>query len=436
MKKLLKNKIIAGFLIAVLGFSSLWVNQAQAVSYPVPHILTTAGVTMANGNFLPLAQTMSDSATSTEAHVQTYMTEAGTWSGLSVYLRTANASGDTTFTVRKNGVDTSLAVTVPQSATGLYQDLSDTVSVSVADLMSIGVTTTAGSSANVPSITALFSSDSGDSVQYNMAFDAGSYSSGTSPRYFRIAGHLQGAPTVEASNQGLIQHDATITSIGAYVSANARTTATTFVNRINGADGTNTFSVASTSTGLFIDTAHSDALTAGDLINARYHWASGANAIVVRNFQYTIVSDNPREITFMGGSTLSKNSSTGTAWNFLAGAYLNSGVGEAVGRSYPITPGVMSGMAHYSSANTATQDLTFQSRKNGANATEVVVVTAGVTGWFQDVTNSDTFDSDDFTTLNGSRSVAGTGSTSVQNQSVLYTMDLIADGFIPQVDIF
>ncbi len=393
------------------------------IPYPVPHILTTAGVTHANGNFLPIAQTTSDLATSTEAYVQTYMTETGTWSGLSVYARTVNASGDTTFTVRKNGSNTALTITVPQNTTGLFQDLTNTVSVAVGDLMSIGVTTTAGTATGIPSITTLFTADSGDSVQYNMAFDAGSYSSGTSPQYFRTAGHLQGAPTVEASNQSLIQHDATITAMGAYVSANARTTATTFVNRINTADGTVTFSVPSTSTGLFMDTAHSDALTAGDLINARYHWASGANAIVVRNFQYTIVSDNPREITFMGGTTISKNAATGTAWNFLAAAFLNSGAGEGVGRSYPITPGVMSGFAVYASANTATQDLTYQSRKNTANANEVVVVTAGVTGWFQDVTNTDVFDNNDHSALNGSRSVAGSGATSMQNQSVLYTFD-------------
>lgn len=407
------------------------------MAYPVPHILTTAGVTHANGNFLPIANTISDLATSTEAYVQTYMTQAGTWSGLSVYVRTANATGDMTFTVRVNGANTAVTVTVPSTQTGLFQDLTNSVSVAVTDLVSIGVTMTAGTSTSVPSITTLFTADSGDSVQYNMAFDAGGYSSGTSPRYFRTAGHLQGAPTVEASNQSLIQHDATITAMGAYVSANARTTATTFVNRINTADGSVTFSVPASpsGTGFFIDTAHSDALTAGDLINARYHWASGANAIVVRNFQYTIVSDNPREITMMGGTTISKNASTGTAWNFLTGGFLNSGAGEGVGRSYPITPGVMSGFAVYSSANTATQALTYQSRKNTANSNQVVVVTASTFGWFQDVTNSDTFDNNDFSALNGSRSVAGSGATSMQNQSALYTMDEIIT-FRPIVMMF
>lgn len=403
------------------------------MAYPVPHTLTTSLVTMSNGNFLPIAQTVSDTATSTEAHVQTYMTYSGTWSGLSVYMRLANATGDTTFTVRVNGADTALTVTVPQSSTGRFQDLTNTISVSATDLVSIGVTTTAGSTTSVPSITTLFTSDSGDSVQYNMAFDAGSYSSGTQPRVFRIAGHLTGSPTVEADNQALMQHAGNITAIGAYVSANARTTTTTFRNRINGANGTCTFAVTATSTGLFTDTTHSDAFVAGDLMNGIYTWASGSNAIVLRNFQYTLVSTNPRELTLISGNTISKNSSTGTAWNFAAGAIMNSGAGEGVCRSYPTTPGVMSGLAYYASADTATQDLTYQIRKNGANGSQSVVVT--VAGWVQDVTNSDTFSSSDYSGMNGSRSVAGSGSTSMQSTSMLYTMDEIIT-FKPIVMMF
>ena len=147
------------------------------MAYPVPHIVTElSGVTLSSGNFLPLAQTVYHTATSTEAHVQMYMTETGTWSGFSVYHRIANASGSTTYTVRKNGADTALTVTVSTSSTGLFQDLTNSVTVAVGDLMSIGFTTSAGTATSVPSITTLFTADSGDSVQYNMALDPDGYS--------------------------------------------------------------------------------------------------------------------------------------------------------------------------------------------------------------------------------------------------------------------
>lgn len=436
MKKLLKNKIIGLFLIGLFAVSPLFVNFAQAVSYPVPHIVTTSGITHANGNFLPIAQTVANAANSTEAYVQTYMTYSGTWSGFSLYFRTANASGDTTFTVRKNGVDTAMTITVPQNTTGFFQDLTNTVSVAVGDLVSIGVTTTAGTTTSVPSITTLFTADSGDSVQYAMMYEPGAFSFTATNRYFRPAGDCTAAITTEANAQNMIQHDATIEAIGVYVSANTRTQSTVFYNRINGADGNVSVSVASSATGLQFSDTSSDAVNAGDLINSRGAIASGSGSIGIRNVQYTIVSDNPREITFMGGNTLSRSSATGSAWNFAAGYTMNSGATEAVARSYPITPGVMSGLAYYVSANTATQTLTYQLRKNASDVGNVVAIATGVTGWVQDVTNSDAFTSTDYSTMNGSRSVAGSGSTTMQNTSMKYTMDLIADSFIPQINIF
>jgi hypothetical protein len=353
------------------------------------------------------------------------MTYAGTWSDFSVYLRIANASGDTTLTVRVNGVDTSMAVTIPQNTTGLFQDLTDTVTVAVGDLVSIGVKTTAGTATSIPSITTLFEADSGDSVQYNMAYEPGSFTTSTTNRYFRPAGDIAVAITSEANAQGLIQHDATIEAIGVYVSANTRTQSTVFHSRINGADGNVSVSVASSATGLQFSSTSSDSVVADDLINSRVAIAAGAGGITIRNIQYTIVSSNPRELTFMAGNQLAKNASTGNAWNFAAGYTFNSGAAEAVGRSYPITPGTMSGEAYYVSANTATQTLTYQLRRNAGNVNQSVAIATGVTGWVQDTTNSDAFDADDYSTMNGSRSVAGSGTTTMQNTSMKYTMDEI-----------
>lgn len=405
------------------------------MSYPVPHIVTMTALTNVNGNFLPMAQTVVNAVTSTEAYTQTYMTYSGTWSGFSVFVRSANATGDMTFTVRKNGVDTAMTVTVPSTTTGLFQDLTNTVSVSVGDLMSIGVTMTAGSSTSIPSITTLFTSDSGNSTQYLMTYEPGNFAFTATNRYFRPAGDIAAAITSEALAQNIIQHDATLEAIGVYVSANTRTASTVFYNRINGADGNVSVSVASSATGLQFSSTNSDSVVSGDLINSRADIASGSGSIGIRNVQYTSVSTNPREITFMAGDPLTKNANTGNAWNFAGGYILNSGAAESVGRSYPITPGTMSGEAYYVSANTATQTLTYQLRRNAGNVNQSVAIATGVTGWVQDVTNSDAFTATDYSTMNGSRSVSGSGSTTMQNTSMKYTMDEISS-FIPKVMIF
>lgn len=405
------------------------------MSYPVPHIVTMTALTNVNGNFLPMAQTVVNAVTSTEAYTQTYMTYSGTWSGFSVFVRSANATGDMTFTVRKNGVDTAMTVTVPSTTTGLFQDLTNTVSVSVGDLMSIGVTMTAGSSTSIPSITTLFTSDSGNSTQYLMTYEPGNFAFTATNRYFRPAGDIAAAITSEALAQNIIQHDATLEAIGVYVSANTRTASTVFYNRINGADGNVSVSVASSATGLQFSSTNSDSVVSGDLINSRADIASGSGSISIRNVQYTSVSTNPREITFMAGDPLTQSATTGNRWSFAGGYILNSGAAESVGRSYPITPGTMSGEAYYVSANTATQTLTYQLRRNAADVNQSVAIATGVTGWVQDVTNSDAFTATDYSTMNGSRSVSGSGSTTMQNTSMKYTMDEISS-FIPKVMIF
>lgn len=413
--------LVGGLILTPFGYF----KKAEAsTGYPVPHIITGI-ISAANGTFLPLAHTVYVATQTTEARVQKYMTYSGTWSGLSVYVRSVNASGTTTLTVRKNGVDTAVTVTVPQNTTGLFQDLVNTVHVDPGDLMSIGITTSAGA-ASVTMVNTQFASDSGDSVHYNMTYDPGLASTGAQPRYYKPNGDFSGAFTSEANNRIRIQHDATLTEVSVYVTANTRTAASVFRTRIGGATGNLAASVPATSLGLYTNTSTSDTLTSGDLFGYILTWTSGANAITWVNLQTTIVSDNPREITFMSGNQVTRNAGTGDSWSFVAGLGLFSGSAEAIARSYPITPGVMSEMAFYASSNTATQVLTFQLRRNGANVNLNVPYPAQPTaGWQEDTTNSDAFDGDDYMTLNNTRAAAGSGTTIYQSTSVKYTMDEI-----------
>lgn len=414
------------FLLAVALILSPFVSLKKAeaaTGYPVPHVITGL-ITAANGQFLPLAHTVFVASNTTEAQTQKYMTYSGTWSGLSFYVRTGNASGTTTLTLRKNGADTGVTVTVPQSTTGLHQDLVNTVHVDPGDLMSIGITTSAGGSMNVSSITNLFQSDSGDSVHYNMSYDPGTAVTGASPRYYKPNGDYSGAFTVEANNRILIQHDSSITEVSAYVSVNARTTTSSFRTRINGANGGLAARVPTTSTGLFTDTSTSDALVAGDFFGFRLDWTSGANAITFKNIQSTIVSTNPREITMMGASQVGRNSNAGNAFTFAGGLVAILGT-EAQTRVYPVTPGVYSGMAFMSSSNASNRDLVYNMRKNAANVNQTITYAVGVTGWVQDVTNSDAFGAADYSTIVSARTSAGSGNTIHQSTSILYTMDEI-----------
>lgn len=400
-------------------------------SYKTPHFVTFNAVTVSSGDFLPLAHTMVDSSGSTEDRVQTYMFVAGTWSGLSVYVRTANGSGDSTFTVRKNGVDTGLTVTVPQSTTGLFQDLTNSVSVSVGDLISIGVTTTAGTIAPT-SITTLFESNSGTTTQYLMANAQTGITFSNSDRFIRpVAGDLTNSVTNETNAGNRVQHGGNIIGLATFLTANTRTANSIVDSRVANSSGLS-ITIPSSTAGMFTDTG-TQSFAQDDIINSRFSFSGGTGTATIANVQLCIQSTNARELTFMGGFQATRNNGTGNSWSYVGGYNFWSGASESVARIYPVTPGVLSRMAYYASANTATASLEIDSRKSGADGNLQIIYTG--TGWLSDNTNSDTMSSTNYFNIKGFRTAAGTGSTTFQHNSFLYTMDAI-DVFTPIINIF
>lgn len=392
------------------------------IPYKTPHIISMVGITVGNGSYIPVAHTQIMSATTTEAYNQTYMFKSGTWSGLSIYIRTANASGDTTFTVRKNGSDTAITLTVPQNSTGRFEDLVNTASVAVGDLISIGVTTSAGT-ITPTSITVLYETNDGTTAQYFMAHSDTGGSFSANNRYIRPStSEILGSITSEVLTSNIVQHNSTIEGVAVYVSLNARTAGSTVSSRVNSSSGIGV-TIATTSTGMFTNTG-SQSITAGDSVNSVFTFSSGAHALTIRTVTMFVVSTNPREITLIAGNPVARNTTnTNNAWAFIGGIVVFSGAGEAVAREYPVTGGVLSGFQWYASANTSTQDLVMYVRKNGADGNENITYTTGSTGWIQDATNSDTIASTDYVTVRTARAASGSGTTTFQHTSIKYTMD-------------
>lgn len=428
MTKLFKQLTV--FILATVLLVTPFSYTNASGGYKTPHTIIFSGFSSANGNFIPLGQAMLDAASSTEVQRQVEMFRDGTWSGLSVYVRTANASGNTTLTIRQNGSDTGVTVTIPQNTTGLFQDLTNSVSVSTGDLMSIGVTTTAGTIALV-SITALFESDNGDTVQHFVSVAGGNFVS--SDRFIRpVTQTMPNNITVEADAATKILHDSTIVGIQVYVSANSRTNTATFRTRVNGATGISR-SFTTGTTGNLSNTG-SQSMVAGDTFNTGTSLSSGTGSITPSLISLCVVSDNPREITLLGSNPLARNNSTSNLWAYVGGSIVFSSTAENITRLYPVTPGVLSKMTFRVSANTATASLNYVMRVNGADANQTITYTSG-TGWFEDASNSDTVGSSDYVGIRTARTASGTGSTTFQHNAFLYTMDAI-ETFIPIINIF
>ena len=403
------------------------------MAYPVPHFLSRIG-SAGNGIFYPTFSGFTNGGVTTEAEAQVEMTFDGTFSDFESYTRVSNGSGTTTFTLRKNGVDTALTWTVPQSNTGTHGDNTNTVSFVAGDLFSIGITTSAGSISELNGISFKISSDDNETRRVVGTFDAGSINFTTVPRYMRIEGELLNNLSTEATSQILIHNDCVLEAVSVYVPSNTRTADGTVITRINTASGALSVTIPSSTTGLFTQSGGSDAVVVDDLINTRIN-AGGTGTISVRYVALTIKSDNPREITIGHGNNISRPATdTSNDYN-MPGNRMSTSPTELAYSVRLKSGGVLSRMSIYASADTATTDLDVVMRVNGADGNQTL--TQSSAGWLTDTTNSDTIDNNDYISQRTTRASVGSGTTTLRANSFLFTMDaIVADTFLPQIIMF
>jgi len=87
--------------------------------------------------------------TSNETEATIRVGLSGTAKNLYFIIRTNTLSGPTVATVRKNGFDQAITLTIPAGATGDFADTVNTFSVAVGDKISVKFDTTASSSGSI-----------------------------------------------------------------------------------------------------------------------------------------------------------------------------------------------------------------------------------------------------------------------------------------------
>lgn len=430
--KLFKN-IFAIFLILTLSFGGLFVNRAQAVTYKVPHFLSSIS-SISSGVFLPVFSGHGINGNATESRSQVEMTFSGTFSDFQSSTRSSNTSGTTTYTLRKNGVDTAITWTVPQSATGQHGDAVDTVTFVSGDVFSISVVTSAGSVSELTGISFKIESDDGKTRQVIGTYDPTSVNFTTVPRYARPAGQLLNSLTTDLVSQNEVHNASLIEAISVNVISNLKTVATTFKPRVNGTTSSLTATAPASTAGIFTTSGGSVSLAVDDLFNTEITASSSTNAIGISYIALTIVSDNDREISLYHGNDITRpTADTANDFNMI-GNRMSTSPTELAYAVRLKAGGVLSRMSMYVSADTATTDLVVRLRVNGVDGNQQF--TQSNAGWLTDTTNTDTIDDNDYVTFRTTRTAIGTGNTTIRANSALFTMDEILDTFLPQIIVF
>ena len=317
----------------------------------------------------------------TEDFAQAKWYHSATLSKLWVKSNVNTRDGDLVITLRKNGADTGLAVTVPAGTTGVFEDTSDSVSLADGDLVcyhfSLG-----GSSGSVQ-LGAVRVLEDCPSDRATL-ITSGEEAMGALVVHTLSAGGRTHSASPATLSDFYSQSAITFDKLRVVLSQNSMSASTPFRTEVNGVNGNLDTSIPATTTGAFEDASDSDALAAGDAI--RYELdGSGSSIGGTVTPSLVQIRSNQRLLHLISGWHRFQNSNL-TIYPEING-WLNNfaAFGASTETNMQVALGVVTKLSHFEVNvydNTLNGDSTAALRVNGADTGLVVTIPAGVSGRF------------------------------------------------------
>jgi len=193
-----------------------------------------------------------------------------------VYTDFNSLDAECLVTLRINGVNTSVVVTIPAGTTGHFEDIVNTAAVSKYDLVSWGIQSPSRTSGTFSLIRSVINFDSATS-KFIGGCGQGSRAITGATRYFALCG-INAPSSSEAVTQFESNFDWVLEGLTIYIDVNSHGSDSTLTSRINGVDGNNEITIPAATTGWF-DIEADDNILTGDLFNSvlRMPASSGLN---------------------------------------------------------------------------------------------------------------------------------------------------------------
>lgn len=234
--------------------------------------------------YLPLSGYATPNTTAL-AEIPVNVKTACTLKHLQVNVPASSRNGTTTVKTYINGADGAQSITIPALTTGWFEDTTNSDSISVDDDVSFkAVTVTGGGNCLPTSITVAFETTDGSAlfavcaspgVAIPLAAGATHYSS--------LGGSLP-----NSNNEGAMQQsakvDSTFSKLELNVTENTVSSNSTFKFRVNAANGNQSITIPSATTGTFEDSSNTDAVLADDLLTFQLVAGAGGTSIKVSNY--------------------------------------------------------------------------------------------------------------------------------------------------------
>ena len=323
----------------------------------------------------------------TEANAQVKFRGTGTLVKLRVNINANTRATATVVTVRKNGADTGLTISIGAGVTGTLVDSVNTASFAAGDTWDYSISTGTGAgSIRICSVAAELQTST---QTFTQQCSFGALTSSVQ-RAMGFWGSLVNTGA-DSGISGVALESATISNLQVIVSANA-SAGFTVKSRKNGADGNQVVTVGSTLTGIFEDITNTDTLVAGDTYNAMTSNPAASITITACAVKYLGATANRAPLS--AGSNTTALASGATRYSGMFGRSLDASTEGNVQTAAPLA-GILSKLSCNVRTNASTAGATLVSRINGVSGTQAVSITASTTGLFQDLTHTDAFSEGD-----------------------------------------
>lgn len=288
--------------VTIRNFSTVF----EATSNTVKVLSTTyAGIALGAVSttvFLELAGSEASFYTGTEADVKYKIETAGTLSNLFINATANTKPSATTFNTRINAVDGNLTVSITANTSGFFEDTTHSDTISVTNLVNYKLVTGTGTGSitlgtfgcNLSTTSSRF-----HIMIQNSSQDTANISTTT---YYAPGGSL-----ITNATESIKQSKARIPFTAAFLFVNIKTNgitaASTFTFRKNAGNGNLTVSVASTLTGVFEDSTHTDSVASTDEIN--YLLVTGGTGTNIATLSIGILAINNLLVSVSDSSVVS-----------------------------------------------------------------------------------------------------------------------------------
>ena len=361
-----------------------------------------------------------------EANNNVIYRNAGVLNDLYAHVYQNTVNGTSTVRVRKNNANGNSTISIGSSATGEFQDSSNSDTISAGDTLNYQTVGGGSSGSAQGSLSTVFAATV-NTKTHHINTVTSDFNGISTTYYSPIEGQESTTNTTEADAQFRYNSSASLANLYTYVGVNTNITATTLRMRKNLADGNLTVSCTGLTTGAFEDITNTDTVVATDDVNWRI-----TTGVTVTDFIFDLISVESISTDNTFSSIAQNISSTGslgantTHYDWFGGLPGSSGNTEADVQSKILVSCTAGYLFVYVKTNSRSDASTYDFRKNATSTSISISITASTTGKFTDTSHTSSLTSTDKVNY---RMVTGAGTGTILYNPVGSMLTSVASTF-------